>query len=354
MKILLTGGGTAGHVTPHLALLPYFEEKKCHIEYIGSKTGIEKEIIEKAGLPYYGISSGKLRRYFSLKNFSDPFRIISGYFEAKKLLRKLRPDVVFSKGGYVSVPVVFAAHSLKIPVVVHESDYTPGLANKLCLPKAKKICFSFESAAKDIPAEKAVITGSPVRASLLTGSRESGLAKLGFAGNKPVLLIMGGSLGALAVNEALDQIMDWLLENFDVVHIRGNGKLNAALEGRSGYVQYEYVSDGLEDLFAAADLMVSRAGSNAIFEILALALPNLLIPLPLEASRGDQILNARYFEKMGFSDVLMQNDITPETLKAHIAALQEHAPAMRNTMKTSTMAGGAKNVAEVVLAAAEK
>lgn len=300
------------------------------MEYIGSKTGIEKEIITKAGLPYHGISSGKLRRYFSLKNFSDPFRILGGYFEAKKILCKSKPDVLFSKGGYVSVPVVFAAHSLGIPVVMHESDYTPGLANKLCLPKAEKICFSFDAAAAEVPAEKAVVTGAPVRASLLSGSRSGRPWRtLAFPGQKPVLLIMGGSLGALSVNIALDEIMDWLLEQFDVVHIRGTGKLNAELNKRSGYVQYEYVSEGLEDIFAASDLMISRAGSNAIFELLALRLPNLLIPLPLEASRGDQILNARYFEKMGYSDVLMQNDITPEVLKAHITALCEHAPAMR-------------------------
>ena len=353
MHIVLTGGGSAGHVTPHLALLPYFQEKGCTVEYIGSKTGIEKEIITEAGLPYHGISSGKLRRYFSLKNFSDPFRILGGYFEAKKILRKSKPDVLFSKGGYVSVPVVFAAHSLGIPVVMHESDYTPGLANKLCLPKAEKICFSFEAAAAEVPAEKAVVTGAPVRASLLSGSRSAGLAHLGFSGQKPVLLIMGGSLGALSVNIALDEIMDWLLEQFDVVHIRGNGKLNAELNKRSGYVQYEYVSEGLEDIFAASDLMISRAGSNAIFELLALRLPNLLIPLPLEASRGDQILNARYFEKMGYSDVLMQNDITPEVLKAHITALCEHAPAMRAGMEQSPVAEGSKNVAQVILEVAE-
>ena len=354
IRILLTGGGSAGHVTPNLALLPYLQKKGCSVEYIGSKTGIEKEIIEKAGLPYHAISSGKLRRYFSMKNFSDPFRILRGYMEAKKILSKVKPDVVFSKGGYVSVPVVFAAHSLKIPVVMHESDYTPGLANKLCLSKAEKICFSFEAAAKDVPAEKVVITGAPVRSSLLCGSRSAGLNRLGFSGEKQILLIMGGSLGALSINIALDKIMDWLLSQFDVVHIRGNGKLNPDLANRPGYVQYEYVSEGLEDIFASADFIISRAGSNAIFEILALRLPNLLIPLPLEASRGDQILNARYFEKKGYSDVLMQNDITPEVLKMHIRALRSHGFAMKAAMQQSPMANGAQKIAEIILEVAEK
>ena len=354
MHIVLTGGGSAGHVTPNLALLPYFREAGAEVSYIGSRDGIERDIIGEADLPYYGVSAGKLRRYFSFKNLSDPFRILSGYAQAKKVLRRLKPDVLFSKGGYVSVPVVFAAHSLHIPVVIHESDYTPGLANKLCLPKAEKICFSFEAAAAGIPAEKAVVTGAPVRASLLSGSRAAGLSALGFSGNKKVLLVMGGSLGAQSVNEALDAIFPWLTERYDVCHIRGKGKLNPALEGNPAYRQFEYVSDGLAHLFAAADLMVSRAGSNAIFELLALHLPSLLIPLPLEASRGDQILNARYFEKMCFADVLMQNDITPVSLEQALSALEEHAPAMRKAMAESPLSNGAEAVARVVLSVAEK
>ena len=178
MHIVLTGGGSAGHVTPNLALLPYFREAGAEVSYIGSRDGIERDIIGEAGLPYYGVSAGKLRRYFSFKNLSDPFRILSGYAQAKKVLRRLKPDVLFSKGGYVSVPVVFAAHSLHIPVVIHESDYTPGLANKLCLPKAEKICFSFEAAAAGIPAEKAVVTGAPVRASRSCSSSAAALTSV--------------------------------------------------------------------------------------------------------------------------------------------------------------------------------
>lgn len=276
----------------------------------------------KKQYPYSGISSGKLRRYFSIKNFTDPFRILSGYFQAKKILKKEQPDILFSKGGYVTVPVVFAANQTQGSVVLHESDYTPGLANKLCIPKAQKVCVSFESAAQQIEGGKCVLTGSPVRAELFAGTRERGLTRLGFDGSKPVLLIMGGSLGALAINDAIDMILDRLLSEFDIVHIRGEKKLNPAFQGKRGYAQFEFVSQELPDIFAAADYMISRAGANAIFEILALQIPALLIPLPLEASRGDQILNAKFFEKKGFSHVLEQNAITPEIMLEKVAALK--------------------------------
>ena len=332
-KIILTGGGTAGHVTPNLALLPLLRERGYEIRYIGSYTGIEKSLVEQEGIPYDGISSGKLRRYFDMKNFTDPFRVLKGFGEARKLLKKHRPDIVFSKGGFVAVPVVLAAKRLHIPVIIHESDMTPGLANRLCIPKAKRVCVSFEAACKHIPEEKCVKTGSPVRAELFGGSREAGLARLGFSGKKPVLLIMGGSLGALAVNEAVDEILDALLEKFDIVHIRGAEKLNPALNGKAGYAQFEYVTDELPDLFASADLMLSRSGANAIFEILALCIPALLIPLPLEASRGDQILNANYFAGKGFSLVLQQNDITPQVLLSKIEQLAEQSETLKKNMR---------------------
>ncbi|MBR6135380.1 MAG: undecaprenyldiphospho-muramoylpentapeptide beta-N-acetylglucosaminyltransferase [Clostridia bacterium] len=347
MKIVLTGGGSAGHVTPNLALVPYLREKGFEISYIGSKTGIEKDIIGRTDIPYFGISSGKLRRYFSLQNFFDPFRIIKGYFEAKKELKKIKPDVLFSKGGYVSVPVVYAAHRLHIPIVTHESDYTPGLANKLSIPKADKICFSFASAAEHVDPKKAVVTGAPVRDTLFTGSREKALEMTRFKDDKPVLLIMGGSLGAQAVNDAVDAIIDWLLERFNIIHIRGKDKLNHDLDGKEGYSQFEYV-DNVEDLFSVTDYMISRSGSNAIFEILALRIPNLLIPLPLEASRGDQILNAEYFQKEGYSLVLMQNDITPEIMKNKVEELIEKGPAMKESMGKSDLSNGALNICNVI------
>ena len=279
---------------------------------------------------------------------------MKGYFQSKSILRQIEPDILFSKGGYVSVPVVFAAHKLHIPIVLHESDYSPGLANKLCTPRAKRVCLSFEAAAKKIPEGKAVVTGSPVREMLFCGNRQRGQQLLKVEGFKPVLLIMGGSLGALVINNMIDQTIDWLLERFDIVHIRGIGKRNATLENRHGYTQFEYINEELADIFAATDLIISRAGSNAIFEILALHIPSLLIPLPLEASRGDQILNARYFEKMGFSKVLMQENLTPDTLKEAILLLQQSSVALKENMKNSLIADGAKNVADVIFSVAEE
>ena len=303
-KIVLTGGGTAGHVSPNIALLPYLKEAGYEVTYIGSKNGIEKNLIADFGLPYVGISTGKLRRYFDVKNFTDPFRVINGFREARKFLKKYKPDVVFSKGGFVSVPVVRAAGSLHIPCVIHESDMTPGLANKLCFHAAKKICCNFPETLEMLPSGKAVLTGTPIRGELFTGDREKGLAICGFSDDKPVLMVMGGSQGAVSVNNAVRGNLDELLKRFQVVHLCGKGHLDASLEKTEGYRQFEYVKEDLKHLFAAADLLISRAGANAICEILALGKPSLLIPLPTKGSRGDQILNARSFAEQGFSEVL--------------------------------------------------
>ena len=312
--IVLTGGGTAGHVTPNLALLPALTQRGFSAVYIGSYTGIEKELAENAGLPYYGISSGKLRRYFSLRNFTDPFRVIKGFAEAKSLLKKIRPSVVFSKGGFVSVPVVRAAASLGIPVVIHESDMTPGLANKLSYGAASKICCNFPETVKHLPAEKAVLTGSPIREELFKGDRAKALAFTGLSGEKPVLLIVGGSLGAGPVNDVVRAALPRLLAQFDLVHLCGRGKTDESLADTPGYRQYEYISEEMADLFALADLVISRAGANAICEIRALAIPNVLIPLSAAASRGDQILNANSFAERGFSFVLPEEEANEKTL----------------------------------------
>ena len=290
--IVLTGGGTAGHVTPNIALIPKLKEAGYKISYIGSYDGMERKLIEDLGIPYYGISSGKLRRYFDPKNFSDPFRVVKGYFEAKKLLKKLKPNVVFSKGGFVSVPVVLAAKACKVPALIHESDMTPGLANKLCIPSAATVCCNFPETVKCLPENKAVLTGTPIRQELLSGDAREGLKFCGFNAAKPVILVIGGSLGSVAVNNAVRSILPELLKDFQVIHLCGKDKLDASLNGTEGYVQFEYIKDELPDLFAAADLIISRAGANAICEISALAKPNILIPLSANASRGDQILNA--------------------------------------------------------------
>ena len=333
--IVLTGGGTAGHVTPNIALIPKLKEAGYKISYIGSYDGMERKLIEDLGIPYYGISSGKLRRYFDPKNFSDPFRVVKGYFEAKKLLKKLKPNVVFSKGGFVSVPVVLAAKACKVPALIHESDMTPGLANKLCIPSAAKVCCNFPETVKCLPENKAVLTGTPIRQELLSGDAREGLKFCGFNAAKPVILVIGGSLGSVAVNHAVRSILPELLKDFQVVHLCGKGKTDESLKGTTGYVQYEYIQDELPDLFAMADVVISRAGANAICEIRELHKPNLLIPLSAKASRGDQILNARSFERQGFSLVLEEEQLTKETLLNAVKTLYENRTTFINSMKNS-------------------
>lgn len=313
-KIVLTGGGTAGHVTPNIALLPRLKELGYEIHYIGSYDGIEKKLIEQCNIPYYGISSGKLRRYFDWKNFSDPFKVIKGYGQARALLRKLKPDVVFSKGGFVSVPVVLAAKHRKIPAVIHESDITPGLANKLAIPNACKVCCNFPETLKYLPADKAVLTGSPIRQELLSGSRTNGLSYCKFQSGKPVIMVIGGSSGSQFINEVVRSLLPELLKDYQVLHLCGRGNLDPSLDNTNGYAQFEYANKELADMFALADLVVSRAGANAICELLALKKPSVLIPLSLEASRGDQILNARSFDNSGYAKLLMEEDVNDTSL----------------------------------------
>lgn len=352
-KIVLTGGGTAGHVTPNLALLPTLKERGYEIHYIGSYNGMERKLIEKAEIPYDGISSGKLRRYFDWKNFSDPFRVIKGYGEALRLMKRYRPDVVFSKGGFVSVPVVLAAKHYKIPTIIHESDMTPGLANKICIPSAAKICCNFPETLEHLPKEKAVLTGSPIRKELLEGDRFTGLQYTGLSANKPIILVIGGSLGAVAVNNAVRSLLPKLLESYQVIHICGKGNVDESLIGQNGYVQYEYVDAPLRHLFAAADLILSRAGANSICEILALRKPNVLIPLSAAASRGDQILNARSFEKQGFSTVLEEESVTDETLYDAIQSTYENRQTFIHAMNQSSLSDSVGIVMDLIASYAE-
>lgn len=353
-KIVLTGGGTAGHVTPNIALMPKLKELGYEIHYIGSYDGIEKKLIEQMGIPYYGISSGKLRRYFDWKNFTDPFRVLKGFSEARKLLKKLQPDVVFSKGGFVTVPVVQAAKRLRIPTIIHESDMTPGLANKLAIPAATKVCCNFPETVKYLPEGKAVLTGSPIRQELLQGNKLAALSFCNFAAGKPVLMIIGGSLGSVAVNTAIRKILPELLKTFQVVHLCGKGNLDASLEGTEGYVQFEYIQKELADLFALADVVVSRAGANAICELLALRKPNLLIPLSAAASRGDQILNANSFKQQGFSKVLQEEEITDELLLSAILDLYENREVYKEAMKKSGQSDAIAMIAGLIEEASEK
>ncbi|WP_405726340.1 undecaprenyldiphospho-muramoylpentapeptide beta-N-acetylglucosaminyltransferase [Anaerotignum sp.] len=343
-KIVLTGGGTAGHVTPNLALLPYLKAEGYEIVYIGSEKGIERTLIEAEGIPYYSISTGKLRRYLSKENIKDMFRVVKGIAEAKKLIRKLKPDLVFSKGGFVAVPVVLGAKSNNVPVIIHESDITPGLANKIAMPSARVVCSTFPETLQYVPKGKGVHTGTPIRKELFEGDREKGLAACKFTGEKPVLLMMGGSLGAVKLNNCLREILPELVKTFDVIHLCGKGNLDAHLREQEGYMQFEYVSDGLNDLFAAADFIVSRAGSNSISEFLALKKPHLLIPLSARASRGDQILNAASFEKQGFARVLDEDEMTAESMQKEIFALYENKEKYVSAMEHAATGDGVEAV----------
>lgn len=347
-RIILTGGGTAGHVTPNIALLPRLRELQYDIHYIGSYNGIEKELIAKQQIPYHGISSGKLRRYFSLKNFTDPFRVLKGFNEANHLIKTLKPDVIFSKGGFVSVPVVIAGKRNHVPVIIHESDMTPGLANRISIPSAYKVCCNFPETLKALPEDKAVLTGSPIRQELLTGDPEKARAFCGFTDNKPVILVIGGSLGATAVNQAVRAILPELLKEFQVIHLCGKGKLDASLSNLEGYVQFEYIQDELRHLFALSDIVISRAGANAICELLALQKPNILIPLSASASRGDQILNARSFERQGFSKVLEEETLTNELLLKSIRELYENRRQYVTAMQRSAQQSPIETIIQLI------
>ena len=336
-RIILTGGGTAGHVTPNMALIPNLIKEGFEVEYIGSYEGIEKRLITELGIKYHGISSGKLRRYFDVKNFSDPFKVMKGFAEASRIIRKRKPSIIFSKGGFVSVPVVLAAKMHRVPVIIHESDLTPGLANKLAIPAATKVCCNFPETRGHLPEGKAVLTGSPIRQELFSGKREEGLSICGFDDSKPVIMIMGGSLGAVAINNAVRENLDELLKDFQIIHLCGRGHYDKTLEDKKGYKQFEYAKGELTHLYAATDLMISRAGANAICELLALNKPNILIPLSAAASRGDQILNARSFEKSHYSYVLQEEELTGASLLNAVRYVYKEREAYIESLKQSQL-----------------
>jgi UDP-N-acetylglucosamine--N-acetylmuramyl-(pentapeptide) pyrophosphoryl-undecaprenol N-acetylglucosamine transferase len=344
-RIVLTGGGTAGHVTPNLAIIPLLRRQGFDVRYIGSSKGMERALIEREEVSYYGIPAGKLRRYADLKNATDIIRILLGFAKSLFLMAQIRPRVVFSKGGFVACPVVWAAWCLRVPVVVHESDISPGLANRLSLPFAARICYSFPETATHLASAKAVETGIPVRCALFSGSAAAGKAHCGFTDDKPVLMVIGGSQGAQAVNACVRAALDVLLTRFNICHCCGRGN---AVSPRPGYAQFEYADRELADLLALADAVVSRAGATALFELLALKKPALLIPLPLSASRGDQILNARSFESRGFSLVLPQENMTTESLKEGVARLFDKRSALIAAMEQAAPIPATERIVAII------
>lgn len=345
-KIVLTGGGTAGHVTPNIALINSLKNLGWQIEYVGSREGIEQKLITEINISYHAIASGKLRRYIDLQNFTDPFKVIKGIFEAYFLLGKLKPNVIFSKGGFVTVPVIMAGWLHRIPVIIHESDLTPGLANKISIPFASKICVSFPETLKYLP--QAIYTGLPIRPEILNGNPESGRAFCGFNNDLPVLLVIGGSTGSGKINAAIRAILEQLTTTYQIVHVCGKGNLDVSFKDYQNYRQFEYLTTELFDVLAMSDLVVSRAGANSVFELLATKKPNLLIPLSKVASRGDQILNAQSFAQLGYSAVLAEEDLTPEHLAEAIAQLYEHRQIYIDKMDSSAANDAISKVVQLI------
>ncbi|MBS3680599.1 undecaprenyldiphospho-muramoylpentapeptide beta-N-acetylglucosaminyltransferase [Ornithinibacillus massiliensis] len=347
-RILFTGGGSAGHVIVNLALIPVFQREGWEIDYIGSKNGIERTLIEQLeGVTYYPISTGKLRRYMSIENMKDPFKVMKGTLQAWRIIGKRKPSVIFSKGGFVSVPVVLASKMRGVSAVIHESDYTPGLANKLAIPFSKKVLATFPETMKYLPENKAEYVGAVIREELFQGDKDKGLALCGFNRTKPVLLIMGGSGGSEKINATIRGTLNELLPHFQVVHICGTGKIDESIK-KDGYIQFEYVNKELKDIFAATDFVLSRAGSNAIFEFLALRIPMLLIPLSREASRGDQIINAKSFQDKSYARVLEEEDLTDDTLIKELEKLVQQAPIMLDKMKEFQSEKSRDRVVEII------
>lgn len=309
-KIVFTGGGSAGHIVPNFPLIEAMQKKGFEVDYIGQKASMEAELISRLNIPFHGIHSGKLRRYMSVKNFSDPFKVLLGIFEAWKILGRLQPKLVFSKGGFVSFPVVLAAWFRRIPVIAHESDLTPGLANRLSYPFVQKTCLTFSHAQTHFKDKTRVeVTGTPIREILFQGSREEGLRLCHFKDEKPCLLVIGGSQGAQNLNRLIRDMLPELIKTFQVIHLCGKGKVLPDLNSEN-YYQFEYIDEEMRDLYAASDLLISRAGANTLYEILALGKPHILIPASTQGSRGDQIQNARFFEKQGVSTVLNEETLT--------------------------------------------
>ncbi|GAA0121435.1 MULTISPECIES: undecaprenyldiphospho-muramoylpentapeptide beta-N-acetylglucosaminyltransferase [Clostridium] len=347
-KIIMTGGGSAGHVTPNIALMPKLKTLGYDIQYIGTKNGIERQLIEAEHIKYHVISSGKLRRYFDLKNFTDPFRVVKGVFDAISILKKEKPNIVFSKGGFVSVPVVLAAKFNKIPVIIHEADMTPGLANKISMPYCSKICVTFPEALNQVDKKKSVLTGLPIRSELLEGSKIKGQQICSFKDDKPIVLVVGGSLGSKFINDIIRENLQELLQKFNIVHVCGKGNISEEHKNVKGYVQFEYVKEELPHLMKAASIVVSRAGANFIFELLALKKPNLLIPLSARASRGDQILNAKSFEKNGYSLVIEEENLNSKILLEKLDELYSNKEKYIEAMDKSDVKNSIDKIIELI------
>ncbi len=342
-KIVFCGGGTAGHVMPNLALIEELKGK-FEIYYIGSENGIEKKLVSAYPfVKYYSVETTKLKRKLCLDNFLIPFKLFKGISSAKKILKEIKPNVIFSKGGFVSVPTCLAAKSLKIPVICHESDLSIGLANKIISKNAIKTCCSFRKTASEV--KNGVFTGTPIRSELFNGNKEKIFNTFHLNRNKPTLLVVGGSLGAKALNNIVYECAKELSKNFNILHIVGKGN-KCDLQFKD-YFQFEFV-DNMGDFYATSDVILSRAGSNAINEMLALCKPMLLVPLPKTESRGDQIENAEYFKKQGFCEVILQENVSCEKLVNSVNELFKNRKNYVEKMKRVDSTNAIKNICEII------
>ena len=340
-KIVFTGGGTAGHIMPNLAIIEEIKNK-AKVYYIGSN-GMEKELVKNYDIPFYEIPSTKLKRSLSFSNLLIPFKLIKAIKKAKQILKEISPDVIFSKGGYVALPVVFAAKKLKIKVILHESDMTLGLANKLCKNKCETICTSFEKTAENL--KNGLFTGSPLRSQIFKGNKENAKKLFKNYKNKPTILVVGGSLGSKIINENVRKSLD-KLKDYNIIHLCGKNNLSNIK--KDNYVELEFANN-IEDLYALSNIVISRAGSNVINEILALNKPNILIPLSKKASRGDQILNANYFKEKGYSKVILEEYLSPNSLVNSINQLNNEKEKYIQSMQKSSTKLANKKISELLL-----
>jgi len=344
-KIVFTGGGTAGHVIPNISIISELNKEDFEIFYIGSKNGIEKELIQERNIPYYSIFSGKLRRYFSFENFTDIFKVIIGIIQSFFIIRKIKPDIIFSKGGFVTVPVIIGGFLNNVPIISHESDITPGLATKISSYFSNKVLTSFPETLKYFHRNKSIYVGNPIRKEIFE-YKENNFVK--FNNNKPILLVIGGSLGSQFINQEIRKILNSLLEKFNIIHICGKNNIDVTLNDIENYKQFEYLDKEMPIVLNISEIIVSRAGSNTIFEILALRKPNLLIPLSKKASRGDQILNAKSFEKAGFSIVIEEEKINSDILLKKIIETYNRRNELVENMKKENYQNPNKKIIEII------
>ena len=330
MRLVVVGGGSAGHVIPARPVMQRFLDEGHSVDFVGTPSGLEQDLVADLAVGFYAIRAGKLRRYFSWQNLLDLGNILTGLLQSLILMAKLRPDVVFSKGGFVSFPLVFAAWLWRVPVVAHESDITPGLANRLVKPFVRSFCVTFADTQLTTRA-RVVHSGTPIRPDMLAGDPQRGRHMLPFAETAPIIVVTGGSLGADALNQVVRASLDRLTESHLVVHVVGPGKQVVVQHPR--YCQFEYVNEGWGDILAAADVVVSRAGANALFELISLRKLSILVPLSKAVSRGDQIDNAAYAQRQNLAWVIQDEALTPDTLLNGVATVQAQRQELRHALE---------------------